>query len=320
MAMDDERFDGMYLQLAQQVGGIDPLLDSFFGFLRRKTDFFSGAVSADAAQETLLKAFGKNRDRAAEDVREKAAKEKKRKAEEQKRRARLQADKDAKQQKAEESRIEEVPAPAPAEAPAAAESSGETSGEASADAEGEDDKGEGKGLKPVNNGAILDNYRWTQTLQDLQVVIEIPKGTRTKFLDVQIQKQQLKVQVKGSDAVVDGELHKAIKMEDSTWSVEDNPSGDNRLLTLSLSKVNQMEWWTCVMVGDPEINTQKVEPENSKLSDLDGETRQTVEKMMYDQRQKAAGLPTADEQSKQDMLKKFMEQHPEMDFSKAKIS
>jgi hypothetical protein len=136
------------------------------------------------------------------------------------------------------------------------------------------------------------------------------------MLNVEYTNRRLKVGLKGQPPIVDGEFHKKVIVDDSLWTFDTKESEIN----LSLQKENQMEWWKCVLVGDPEINTQKVQPENSKLSDLDGETRQTVEKMMFDQRQKAMGLPSSDELQKKEMLNKFMSAHPEMDFSKAKFS
>ncbi|XP_057464047.1 protein BOBBER 1 isoform X2 [Actinidia eriantha] len=174
---------------------------------------------------------------------------------------------------------------------------------------------DGKKAPNKGNGLDMDSYSWVQTLQEVTINVPVPPGTKSRFITCEIKKNHLKVGLKGQPPIIDGELCQSIKVDDSFWSLEDQKS-----ISVLLTKQNQMEWWKCLVKGGPEIDTQKVEPENSKLSDLDPETRSTVEKMMFDQRQKSMGRPTSDEMQKQEILKKFMTEHPEMDFSRAKIS
>lgn len=178
-----------------------------------------------------------------------------------------------------------------------------------------EEKKSGSRVPNSGNGLDLEKYSWTQILQEVTINVPVPTGTKSKFVVCDIKKNHLKVGLKGQPPIIDGELYRPIKPDDCYWSIEDQSS-----LSILLTKQDQMEWWKSVVKGDPEIDTQKVEPETSKLSDLDPETRQTVEKMMFDQRQKTMGLPTSDELQKQELMKKFMAEHPEMDFSRAKIA
>ncbi len=111
------------------------------------------------------------------------------------------------------------------------------------------------------------------------MVIPVPATVRARDIVCEIGNRTLRVGLANQPLIVTGELHKRVNTEDSMWTLEDHEDG-GKCIAIDLQKQDRMSWWKCVMAGDPEIDTTKVEPENSKLSDLDGETRSTVEKMM----------------------------------------
>jgi len=315
-----DKFDGVLLSIAQECdGGVQEMLDVIFSFLARKTDFYTGG-GEDAAEKLVIEKYKKHGKTAWDEA---AAKRAKNLAEDKKRRERREKEeRELKEQQQQSSQIMEVTEEeakrieaeekAKKSPPPVVEAKKEEKKE---DDEEEDEADKGK-MKPNDgNGADLDKYSWTQTLQEIELRIPLGGAYKSKDLNVSIEKKHIKIGIKGKEPIIDGDLPKEVKLEESTWTLQ-----DKKIMMVQLEKVNQMEWWSKLVTTDPEINTKKVQPENSKLSDLDGETRGMVEKMMYDQRQKEMGKPTSDEQKKQDALGQFMKAHPEMDFSNCKFN
>uniref|UniRef100_A0A0A9XB21 Nuclear migration protein nudC n=1 Tax=Lygus hesperus TaxID=30085 RepID=A0A0A9XB21_LYGHE len=174
-----DKFDGFLLAMAQQhEGGIQDLLNTFFSFLARKTDFYSGATP-EASKKLLLDTYLKYQPKAAEYKAKKKeeSEELDKKRKEREARARAEEEALAREPKVKELTDEEaaklqaqldekkdkpeVPGPA-------GDKEEDTTKTIDVADDEEDEKEKGKLAPNAGNGCDLPNYKWTQTLQEIE--------------------------------------------------------------------------------------------------------------------------------------------------------
>lgn len=155
--------------------------------------------------------------------------------------------------------------------------------EAAREEANEDEDGQPKGQTPnAGNGGNTDTYHWEQGLNDVTVYYYLPDGCKAKELKIDMSMKGCKLAIRGEE-LINEPWHAPIRMDDSLWCIEADRDG-RRCLQLSLTKLKGPCWWTSVWESSAKIDTNGVAPAKPKLNDLDGETRGTVEKMMFDQR------------------------------------
>jgi len=101
--------------------------------------------------------------------------------------------------------------------------------------------------------------------------IPIGENINKKMLVVNYNIDSLLVQIKGQEPIINGKFHEKINVDDSVWTIEDGEleGKKSRYIHIVIGKwKNQNSWWSTPIKGDPEINTQKINPEPSKLEDL----------------------------------------------------
>ncbi|ESO07290.1 hypothetical protein HELRODRAFT_170619 [Helobdella robusta] len=156
------------------------------------------------------------------------------------------------------------------------------------------------------NGAIRENYTWSQSILDLDIRVKVPahikkgrdvkvdigrKHMKVSYVDQQLPKSSQLV------ALVDGELSWDVHKDEAFWSLV---PGEH--IHISLEKVRD-RWWDSLLTTEPKISVRKIDAQRP-ITELDDESQAKIEEMMYNERQKQLGLPQSHEKNMHEMLKK----------------
>ncbi|NXX75854.1 NUDC3 protein, partial [Urocolius indicus] len=151
------------------------------------------------------------------------------------------------------------------------------------------------------NGAVRENYAWSQDYSDLEIKVPVPKHIiKGKQVSVDISSSTIRVAVlEGSSqrVLMEGKLTHKINTETSLWSLE-----PGKCVLINLSKGDEY-WWNAVLEGEEQIDIDKINKERS-MATVDEEEHAVLDRLTFDYHQKLQGKPQSHELKVHEMLKK----------------
>ncbi|XP_076623240.1 nudC domain-containing protein 3 isoform X2 [Colletes latitarsis] len=164
------------------------------------------------------------------------------------------------------------------------------------------------------NGAVRENYTWSQSIGDLDVLIKLPSCIKTaKDLRVDLESKEIKIEARTSTFVENqesrdsrnsewttifvGEFSFKIRKDESVWSLV-----PGKHISIHFEKASE-RWWEALVVGEPKIELNKIDCSRN-LDEMGLEEQMKVQELMWNQQQKFLGKPTSEQIKMEKILKK----------------
>ncbi|XP_045421161.1 nudC domain-containing protein 3 isoform X2 [Lemur catta] len=319
-----ELYDQALLGILQHVGNVQDFLRVLFGFLYRKTDFYRllrhpsdrMGFPPGAAQALVLQVF-KTFDHMARQDDEKRRKELeekiRRKEEEEAKAVAAAAEKELVPVPVQEIEIdpttelggsleEKVQPPGTQDTVQEVAHDSEEAEAPGAVADASEVPREPQALPRIQeqfqknpdsyNGAVRENYTWSQDYTDLEVRVPVPKHVvKGKQVSVALSSGSIRVAMleeNGERVLMEGKLTHKINTESSLWSLE-----PGKCVLVNLSKVGEY-WWNAILEGEEPIDIDKINKERS-MATVDEEEQAVLDRLTFDYHQKLQGKPQSHE-------------------------
>ena len=256
MSIEKQR-DALYRQIAGSCKSMPDVLDSFFGFLKRNTDFYVVDDSSDSAmgfptgvaENLVLSAFRKH-------ALVKAPKQ----GNDMSHRSSGEISSPTADQQQRESQPKQKASPSAMSLldqfrANVKLSKRATSSSKSMQAEKAHSGPSSQLQVPMGNGGVTERYWWNQTLHHVVINIPLERGTRGSDIAVRVDAGSLKVSTKTTEApILVGNLDANVRSSEVVWTLDKELA----LLTIELDKVDE-SWWKCCLKGDACIDTTLVD-------------------------------------------------------------